>query len=80
MFEKIDEIGINPNTDFYDKGHLNDTGTIKVSNYLGKYIVEQYNLTDMRKIKNNIWQKNLQNKYLNCKKTMLLNLSKIVFL
>ena len=57
--EKIDELKIDPKTDFQDAGHLNDIGTTKLSNYIGKYLVENYELTDMRKIENNIWQQNL---------------------
>ena len=56
LYIKLIKDTIFVNSNFYDKGHLNDTGIIKVSNYLGRYIVEHYNLTDMRKIKNNIWQ------------------------
>ncbi len=58
FFEKIEEIGIDCNTDFQDKGHLNTRGAKKIANYLGKYIVENYDVTDVRKVKGNIWDKN----------------------
>lgn len=56
FFEYIDEIGLNPKTDFYDAGHLNANGAGKISNFLGEYIVNNYNVTDMRNIENNIWE------------------------
>ena len=58
FFEKIEEIGIDCNTDFQDKGHLNTNGARKIANYLGKYIIENYDVTDMRTVEGNIWEKN----------------------
>lgn len=58
LFEKTEEIGLDCNTDFQDKGHLNSSGAEKVANYLGKYIVENYDVTDMREVQGNIWEKN----------------------
>ena len=58
FFEKIEEIGLDCNTDFQDRGHLNTSGAKKIANYLGQYIVENYNVTDMRKVKDNIWEEN----------------------
>ena len=39
MFDNMEEVGINPAEDYYDKGHLNSTGARKVADYLGDYIV-----------------------------------------
>lgn len=39
-----DEIGIDFSTDFYDTAHANVSGMVKVTNYLGKYIVNKYGL------------------------------------
>ena len=61
LFEYMDEMVFDPNTDFWDKGHLNSSGSKKVALFLGKYIVENYEVTDMRDIKDNQWQKNLEN-------------------
>lgn len=38
------EIGIDFSTDFYDEGHANTSGMVKVTNYLGKYLADKYNL------------------------------------
>lgn len=56
MFEYVDEIGINCMTDFMDEGHLNDSGAKKASDFLGQYIVDNYDLTDMRTVEGNIWE------------------------
>ena len=45
---------------FADEGHLNDSGARKVANYLGKYIVDHYDVTDMRKVSGNAWEKALE--------------------
>ena len=44
LFEKIDEIGLDGNTDFYDLGHLNTEGAKKVSRYLGQYLIDNYDV------------------------------------
>ncbi|MDD6072598.1 MAG: hypothetical protein PUC12_17575 [Clostridiales bacterium] len=51
LFEKMDEVGIDCNTDFCDKGHLNNNGAVKVADYLGAYIVQNYDVTDIREDK-----------------------------
>jgi len=60
LYELIDEVGIDGSTDYFDSGHTNISGATKIANYLGKYIVENYELTDMREIENNIWEQALQ--------------------
>lgn len=59
LFDKMDEIGISVEEDFRDSAHLNDSGAMKVSDYLGKYIVDHYEVTDMRLKSGNQWEKNL---------------------
>lgn len=56
IYEHIDEIGINPDTDFGDPSHLNTNGAIKVADYIGQYINDNYELTDYRTIENNQWE------------------------
>ena len=60
LFESISEIDLNPETDFRDPDHLNDSGAVKVADFLGAYIVEHYEITDMRTVEGNIWEQNLQ--------------------
>lgn len=59
FFEKMDEIGIDCETDFYDEDHFNTSGAKKVSDYLGQYLMENYDLTDMRKKPGNLWEINM---------------------
>lgn len=56
FFELAEEVGIDTSTDFQDPGHTNTIGGNKISNYLAKYIVENYEVTDMRKVPNNLWE------------------------
>lgn len=42
MFEYIDEIQLDANTDFHDDSHLNQNGVIKMTSFLGKYICDNY--------------------------------------
>ncbi len=58
FFELFDEVGFDVNTDFSDGGHLNVYGAEKVSDYLGKVLKEHYDLTDMREVKDNLWEQN----------------------
>lgn len=47
-----DEIGIDYNTDTYDQGlHMNLSGAEKCADYLGKYLVDHYDLKDLREDK-----------------------------
>ena len=62
FIELADEIGIDYTTDTYDAGlHMNLSGAIKLSDYLGKVLVEEYNVPDRRNDKeiSQIWEKNL---------------------
>lgn len=56
FFELQEEIRIDSNTDFSDAGHLNSSGAAKVSSFLGRYLAENYDLTDMRTVDNSIWK------------------------
>lgn len=47
-FAKEDEM-INYQTDFYDKSHLNASGAMKITNILGAYLCEQYDLPAAKK-------------------------------
>lgn len=59
LFDYIDEIGINAQTDFQDFAHLNDSGAAKVADFLGEYITSHYDVRDMRLEDGNIWEQNL---------------------
>lgn len=56
FFELCGEAGIDEGTDFSDAGHLNTSGSRKMADYLGKYIADRYEVTDMRTIEGNIWE------------------------
>lgn len=58
LFEHIGDMEMSGETDFRDKTHLNNLGAAKVADYLGEYIVNHYNVTDMRTVENNIWEQN----------------------
>lgn len=40
----IDEIGIDFSYDFYDDKHTNVNGMVKVTNYVGQYLIDKYDL------------------------------------
>ena len=40
MFNYLDEAGIDAATDFFDEGHLNDSGAAKVADFVGRYLTE----------------------------------------
>ena len=44
MYKIAAEVGIDENADYCDNEHLNKYGAYKVADYLGKYILENYNL------------------------------------
>ena len=48
LTKRRDELGLDPSTDYYDNLHTNVHGAIKITDYLAKYLVEHYNLTDKR--------------------------------
>lgn len=58
LFEMMDEVGFDCETDFCDEGHLNNSGSVKVADFLGEYIVDHYDVTDMRTVEGNIWEVN----------------------
>lgn len=62
LFQYIDEIGLDAQADFSDDTHLNTSGANKVANFLGEYIVNHYDVTDMRTIEGNLWEQTLQNR------------------
>ena len=42
------QLNLDPQTDYYDQGHMGLTGTIKVSEFLGAWLDNTYNLPDRR--------------------------------
>ena len=42
LFQYMDEMGMDGETDLRDEGHLNDSGAAKVGTFLGDYITENY--------------------------------------
>jgi len=46
--DKMDEIGLDTSTDYYNKDHTNIHGSIKVTEYLSKYLAKTYKLEDKR--------------------------------
>lgn len=60
LYEYMDRIGLDCETDFMDSHHLNENGAPKVADFLGKYIVDNYDVTDWRTVEGNIWKQNLQ--------------------
>ena len=42
---KYEDMGIDPDNDFYNDGHLNYKGQQKFTHYFSKYLVENYGLT-----------------------------------
>lgn len=56
LFALMDEVGLDPQKDYSDDAHLNISGSTKIANFFGKYLVENYSFTDMRSITNNPWE------------------------
>jgi len=40
MFNYLEEAGIDGSADFFDEGHLNDSGAAKVADFVGRYLTE----------------------------------------
>lgn len=51
FYEHFEAAGLNAETDFQDGVHLNDSGSAKVADYIGKYITENYDLSQMPAVK-----------------------------
>lgn len=45
---KVNDIGLNYSTDMYDWGHVNAYGAMKITDYLGNYIKQNYTIPDRR--------------------------------
>lgn len=56
LSQYIDEIGLDGDSDFADEDHLNTFGATKVADFLGKYIVDNYDVTDYRTVVGNMWE------------------------
>lgn len=48
LFQKIEEVGIDADSDFRDKTHLNNSGAKKVAHYLGNYIIEHFDIGEIQ--------------------------------
>lgn len=59
LYEKLEEMQMDGTCEFQDVGHLNAIGSKKVAEYIGNYIIENYDVTDMRKNPENQWGANL---------------------
>lgn len=46
--ENRNQLGLDPQVDYYDQGHMNLTGVVKVSDWLGEWLDEKYDLPDHR--------------------------------
>lgn len=76
-FNKIDNLNINAETDFYDYGHLNLYGAIKYTLYFSKYLSSNYNL---KKDKNDLeWQDEYDDFKLDFKKVTGSDLDEIIY-
>lgn len=62
LFDSMEEIGLDSQTDFSDGGHLNTSGAKKVADYLGAFLKEHYELTDYRDDPDSLWTKLLGEK------------------
>ncbi len=58
--ETYREIGINPQEDFRDLAHMNQSGIDKYDAYLADYIVEHYDIPDRRLDENHIWNQHVE--------------------
>ena len=60
--QRLEEFGFNWKTDTYDAGdHLNYSGAVKLSAFVGEYIKKEYDLPDRREDgKYSFWQEDLK--------------------
>lgn len=72
MFHEINEVGINFETDFEEWQHLNISGAQKVSDYIGKYLSKNYDLSDKRTDDEicELWNKSYENSLLEQKNAL----------
>ena len=55
--ESYREVGIDPQRDYVDPGHLNNAGIAKYSGYLAEYLDAHYDLPDRREDPGHIWNR-----------------------
>ena len=48
LMDQTDEMGIDITTDFYNRNHTNVHGSIKYTQYLSEYLIENYGFEDKR--------------------------------
>ena len=59
-----DEIGLDHNTDYYDRYHTNIHGSLKVTDYISRYLIENYGFEDKRADENySDWSKDTADYY-----------------
>ncbi len=63
MFHEIENVGFNYKTDFAEWQHLNINGAKKVSTFLGRYLVENYDFNDHADNRqlSELWNKSYEN-------------------
>lgn len=60
LYPEMEAVGLDIMLDYSDTHHLAESGAIKVADYMGQYLWDHYNLSDMRLQENNLWQKNIE--------------------
>lgn len=58
-YMRKNEIGIIPTTDYKDLYHLNKSGAEKMTRYIGRYLSDNYDLTDMRRVEGSLWEEKM---------------------
>ena len=48
LTKTVNEMGILPETDFYNNKHTNVHGSLKITEYMSRYLISQYGFTDKR--------------------------------
>lgn len=46
LFDHIEEIGLDPMTDFADRSHLNSSGAAKIGAFMGKYLTNNFSFAE----------------------------------